>query len=115
MKISLTSAMAQRIAIAQEKINAQYAVAVSALDAIHVRKREIATAVKAGETPPDSFAQEASLRSITPEQLADIVLSKPCPITAADERELKRQRMLLAVAAATTPDAIDAVLAGLTA
>lgn len=113
MKVSLASSMPKRAAAAVEQINAHFAVAANPLDEIHARKREIAIAVKAGTSPPDAFAQEAGLRGVTVEQLADLVLSKPCPVTAADERELNRQKLLLAVAAAKTPAAIDSVLAAL--
>jgi hypothetical protein len=116
MKIALSSNMAKRIDDARDQINAHFvslSAQSAALDAIHMRKREIASEVKPGEAAPDALAQEAALRGITPEQLADLILSKPCPIAAADERELERQRMLLTVESATTPSAIDAVLAAI--
>lgn len=113
MKVSISSSMAKRVTSAVEKINTHFAVAANPIDEIHTRKHEIATSVKAGEPAPDAFAQEATLRELTVEQLADLVLSKPSPIDVSDERELNRQRLLLAVAAARTPADIDAALAGL--
>jgi hypothetical protein len=116
MKVELQSSMTSRIASAQESINAHFAsvgAQSAAIDAIHTRKREIAADVKAGQAAPDAFQQEAELRGVTADDLADLILSKPCPIVAADERELQRQRILLAVEAAKTPADIEAALSAL--
>lgn len=113
MKISLQSSMSKRIDGARDQINAHFAnmsAQSAALDTIHIRKREIAAQVKAGTPAPDSFTQEAALRDISADDLAELILSKDDPIAMSDERELERQKMLLAVEAATTPAAIDEVL-----
>ncbi|EKS29267.1 hypothetical protein [Afipia felis] len=117
MKISLSSSMSTRIDNARDAVNVHFAnisAQSASIDAVHTRKREIAAQVKAGEPAPDAFSQEAELRDITVAELSDIVLAKPCPIAAADARELERQRSLLAVEAAKTPAEIDAALSALT-
>jgi len=79
-------------------------------DAAWARKRDVA---KAGAPYPDAFAQEAALRGLTPTALADLVLSKPDSVAAADARELHRQRVNAAIDAAKMPAELDAILAGL--
>lgn len=116
MKVSLNSSMPKRIADARDQINAHFAnlsAQSAALDSIHMRKREIAAQVKVGDSTPDAFAQEAALRNLSSTDLAELILSKPCPVAAADARELERQRLLLAVETAKTPAEINAVIASL--
>jgi hypothetical protein len=69
-------------------------------DLAHAQKREWA---KSGQL--DKLAPEATLRGIQPEDLATLIISKTD--TAAD-RELRRQTILLRIAAATTPAELDA-------
>lgn len=66
-------------------------------DAAHALKRQVA---KAGAAYPDWFVQEAVLRSISASALAALVLSKTDDLA---ERELSRQRTLLAIEAAKAP------------
>lgn len=74
-------------------------------DMAHRRKREIASAVQAGDEPPAEFTAEADLRGIAPEELASVVLAKP---NAIDQRELARQTILLQIEASNTPADIEA-------
>lgn len=107
--------MPNRIADATAQINSHFAniaAAESHRDLAHRHKRETAAQVMSGVSLSNDhpFAQEASLRGLPPEEMARDVLGKPDNFAA---RELKRQHLLLAVAAAKTPADIDAVLAGL--
>jgi hypothetical protein len=100
---------------AAEQINSNFANIAAAeahRDQAHRHKRETAQRVMSGTALPDDhpFAQEASLRGLPPEELARDVLGKTDNFAA---RELKRQKLLLAVAAAKTPADIDEVLAAL--
>lgn len=72
-------------------------------DMAHAAKRSAAAAVLAGGSALAWFTAEADLRGVTVEALAADIASKP---DNAAERELKRQRLMLAIAAATTPDEI---------
>lgn len=76
----------------------------------HAQKREIATIIAVGgELAEDHpFAAEAALRDLTLLEFARLVLSKPIE---TDTLELARQRHLLAIDAAVTPDEVDAIVA----
>lgn len=78
-------------------------------DAAHTAKRSIANAIAAGGVAPADFAAEAELRGITPAALAAMVLTKPDNVGA---RELSRQKMMMAIAAATTPAELETILKG---
>ena len=98
-------------ASAVDKVNAMFntaAVTMVHRDAAYASKRSIAKAVMAGGAPPAEFATEATLRSMTPTDLATLILSKP-DLTA--RRELARQKMMLKIEQATTLWQVDAVLA----
>ncbi|SFM00792.1 hypothetical protein SAMN03159423_4883 [Bradyrhizobium sp. NFR13] len=69
-------------------------------DHAHFIKRTLAAQIIEGGYVPAEFADEAALRNITPLDLANLINSKP---NEAAQRELNRQRELLAIAAATTP------------
>lgn len=81
-------------------------------DQAHAAKRSTAAAVKAGRVlgDDDPLAAEAKLRSMTVDQFADVILSKP---DSSGQRELERQRHLLAVDAAKTPADIELIQAAL--
>jgi hypothetical protein len=104
-----------QIDAATAQINSHFASIAAAeahRDQAHRHKRATAAQVMSGVALPEDhpFAQEACLRGLPPEELARDVLGKPDHFSA---RELKRQKLLLAVAAAKTPADIDAALAAL--
>lgn len=95
------------------KINERFnAIAATNLHRDHAyrRKREVANAVMRSESldAAHPFAREARMRGISVRELADVVAAKADTI---DQREGERQRLLLEIEAATTPDAITAILA----
>lgn len=103
MKIVLSPMPALRVS-AVARINAHFnSMAQPHVDAAHAAKRKAASA---GVPYPDWFAQEAALRGITADALADLVTSKPDNVAA---RELERQRTLAKVDAAKTPAELDAI------
>jgi hypothetical protein len=65
----------------------------------HAQKRAWAT------TNDERLKPEADLRGITVAELAGLILSKPDDFAA---RELERQRIMLAIDAATTPAKLEA-------
>lgn len=76
-------------------------------DQAHAAKRIVATAILAGGDAPAEFAAEAEMRGITSKSLAEDIVSKP---NEAALRELARQRLLLAIVAATTAEELKVVL-----
>ncbi|ETR75922.1 hypothetical protein X566_20210 [Afipia sp. P52-10] len=78
-------------------------------DHAYRRKREVANAVLRGEQlePKHAFAREAEMRGVTLIDLAAIVAAKP---DAIDEREARRQELLIAIDQAATPDELAAIL-----
>jgi hypothetical protein len=89
---------------ATRAINEKYnAIAASNIhrDASHSWKRVTAASVNAGGIAPAEFSAEADMLSMSVEDFAALIASKP---NAAAQRELERQRELRAIAAATTPD-----------
>ena len=78
-------------------------------DQAHARKRTVAQEVEAGGAPPEAFAAEAEMRGMAVVDFARLVLSKPM---ALDARELERQRMLLAIEAANTPEHLANIVQG---
>lgn len=102
MKIIFSPMPALR-AEATRKVNERYnALAGTNIhrDAAHAHKRAVAASVIAGSAPTAEFAAEAALRNVTPFALAQDIASRP---NEAAQRELDRQRALLAIAAANTP------------
>lgn len=98
---------------AAQQINemfAQLALANAHRDPEHAWKREVATAVLSGTAAPTEFAEEAVLRGLPPEELARDIIAKPNNVAA---RGLRRQRMLLAVAAAKTADELNQIVLGI--
>lgn len=75
----------------------------------HAWKRETAAAVAAGAAldADHPFAGEARLRDLSLAEFAALILSKPA---ASDALELARQRHLLAIEAAQTPDDVAAIV-----
>lgn len=71
------------------------------VDAAHAAKRAVASV---GAPYPDWFTAEAALRGITADALAALVTSKPDNAAA---RELHRQKVMMAIAACTTPAELD--------
>jgi hypothetical protein len=69
-------------------------------DQAHAQKREWA---KSGQL--DKLAPEATLRGMQPNDFATVIASKS---DAAADRELWRQTILLRIAAAQTPEELDA-------
>lgn len=104
MKLTLDPMPALR-AVAITKINAIFnTLAAPHIDAAHAEKRKAAAV---GAPFPDWFIAEATLRRITPDALAALIASKPDNVGA---RELSRQQALAAIAAATTPAELDAIV-----
>ncbi|MGB6080201.1 MAG: hypothetical protein WBF99_12155 [Xanthobacteraceae bacterium] len=79
----------------------------------HRRKADQAAAVLAGAAPAEGFAAEAALRGLAVRNFATLVSSKAGAADDLDAIELRRQRALLAIDAATTPAAIETVLKSL--
>jgi hypothetical protein len=98
--------MPVRRAAAVEKINEHFnALATKEVhrDQAHAAKRTAAATLLAGGAAPAWFTAEAEMRGVSTIAFAIDVAGKP---DNAAERELKRQQLMLAIAAATTPDEI---------
>lgn len=78
-------------------------------DAARQQKRLAAQRLLAGQDVT-SLDVEAAARGISPQQLAQLVLSKPDEL---QDREDNRQRLFAAIAAAKTPQELDAITSGL--
>lgn len=107
--------MAKPRAACVEKVNARFAAMESAAthkERVYIRKREIAASVMEGVRLADDhpFAEEARLRGLPQEEFARDVIYKPDVSSAADARELERQRILLRLAAAKEPEELQQVL-----
>lgn len=76
------------------------------IDHAHGRKRQIATAIMAGDIPDEDhpFAAEAKMRGVNLLDFAQMIANKPCNISA---RELARQQALVAIEQADTPEALN--------
>jgi hypothetical protein len=93
---------------AKDRVNATFArqwQSVGYRLLVHARKREIAATVKAGAAAPEPFAEEAALRGMTCREFADLVLSKSAG-ASVDHAETHRQRVLLMIEAATSPEEV---------
>jgi hypothetical protein len=85
------------------KVNEQFNLIASAevhRDAAHAWKRTVAPSVIAGDEAPAEFAAEAAMLGMSTVDFAQLIASKP---NLAAVRELERQRILLAIAAAQSP------------
>ncbi len=91
--------LAEATRIVNERYNAIAAQNIHR-DAAHAYKRTVAVAILAGGETPTEFAAEAKLRGMTPVALAADIAGRP---NEAAQRELDRQRELIAIAAATKP------------
>lgn len=97
------------------KVNAHFAaleLAAAHKERVYIRKREIAWNIMEGVRLADDhpFVEEARLRGLPQEEFARDVINKPDVSSAADGRELHRQRILLRLAAAKAPDELQQVL-----
>lgn len=100
MKLSIDPMPALRAA-RKDKVNAAFnSTAQSHVAQAHAQKRLWAT------TNDPALQPEADLRGITVAELAAIILAKPD--TFAD-RELQRQKIMMRVDAATTPQELERV------
>lgn len=98
MKISIDPMPALRAA-RKEKVNAAFNMsAQSHVAQAHAQKRVWAM------TNDPALQPEADLRGITVAELSAIILAKP---DAFADRELQRQRIMLAIDAARTPAELD--------
>lgn len=81
-------------------------------DQAHRQKRETAADVLSGEPLPEAhpFAQEAVLRGLTVQAFATDIANRPDNVQI---REIVRQRLMLRIAAASTPAEIDGILANI--
>ena len=79
------------------------------LRAMYVRKAEEARTVLAGGTSP-LITGEAAIRGITPEQMAQLVISAAA--SGGDDLELERMRLNVEIDAASDPAAVVAILRG---
>jgi hypothetical protein len=94
---------------AKDRISARYdAQAKPHRDAAYARKKQIAADVLDGKSAPTDFAQEATLRKITAQQLAQIIAGKPDSIGL---RELARQQEMAAVDA-MSPGQLKKIIGG---
>ena len=112
MKLTLDPMPALR-ATAAVKVNGHFARLAGATmhqESAWRRKREIARDVRSGDAAGMAISEEASLRGLTIQAFADLILAKPDPAQIADTRELGRQTALLAIDAAATPAELDALL-----
>jgi hypothetical protein len=115
MRINLDPMPAARAAMV-DRINAHFAnLAISNMQREQAwrRKREIATAVVAGEDCTFAFAVDAQRAGLDVIAFADFILAKQDPAELADAREEARQQLLHAVAWATSPTELQAIAAGL--
>jgi len=87
------------------------AAAAAMQEAAWTRKRDIARRASSDRT--QNFESEATLRGLSSDEFAALVLSKPDPAQLAGARELRRQTALLAIDAAKTPAELDAIIANL--
>jgi hypothetical protein len=78
-------------------------------DAARQRKRIAAQQLLAGQ-PVTSLDFEASLRRISSEELAQLVLSKPDEL---QDRENNRQQLLIKISTANTPQELDEITNGI--
>lgn len=109
MKISINP-LPDAKANAVLRINAHFANLIDPhRDKAHSRKKELATAVIAGDGTTDEFCDEAKLRGLTVIEFAKLILSKS---DGFDGRELQRQQMLIAVEKAKSPAEINVILGG---
>lgn len=93
----------------KERVNANFStmfVADSHRHAAHARKREVASLVIGGGTPPEAFQKEADMRGLSVVDLAKLILSKECDL---DRMELHRQKVLANIDAAQTVDELEKV------
>ena len=98
MKLVLDPMPAARKA-RKDKVNAAFDTGAQAhIAQAHAIKRAWA------ETQDERLRPEADLRGVTVAELAALILSKPDTFAA---RELHRQRIMLAIEAAQTPDELD--------
>lgn len=108
MKINLDPLPNLRLA-AEDKINQHFnEISKTFLhrDKAHASKRAIAESVVNGGASTDEFVEEATLRGLSPLDLAKLILSKPDTLAA---RELQRQKLMIAIQSAGTPEALDAL------
>lgn len=103
MKLMIDPMPAKRQA-RKDKVNAAFnALAASHVAQAHAAKRRWA------ETLDERLKPEADLRGITLEELAALILSKPDVFA---ERELERQKIMMAIEATQTPDELDNLSVG---
>jgi hypothetical protein len=85
----------------KEAVNRNFATLANAhVDQAHALKKQWAT------SDLDRLQDEATLRGITKEQLAEIILTKSDAVAA---RELERQKIMIQIDAATTPAELAAI------
>jgi hypothetical protein len=76
-------------------------------DQAHRLKRDIATSVLNGGAATAEFAEEARLRGLSVQTFATLIASKPDLVA---QRELTRQKTLLAMQVASTPAMVQELL-----
>ena len=99
--------LAQLVKRAERRIN--FHCTVTAQDAAHDRKRQLAHAVASGQLPSAEFARAAEIEGLTPAALAAVILAKPDVLIARDN---DRRALVVRVRAAKTAAEIAAILAG---
>jgi hypothetical protein len=77
-------------------------------DQAHMRKREVARWAVDGQSVPPEFEEEAALRGMTTLAFAQDILARAA--SEIDARELRRQKLHMAIEAAATPAEIDVIM-----
>jgi hypothetical protein len=109
MKINL-SPMIKLRAEATERVNQyfnSFALNEAHRSLAYRRKIEIASSVVSGGAAPAAFTEEAKLRGIVVEALAQLVLSKR---SAVDDRELDRQKTMILIDQAKSAEGLAEVV-----
>lgn len=100
MKLTIDPMPALR-ASRKERVNANFnSLANMHVEQAHAQKRLWAA------TQDDRLKPEADLRGITVAELSAMILAKPDVVA---ERELRRQRIMMAIEAAKTPAELDSI------
>ena len=77
------------------------------MDMVHGRKRAMAEQVLAGSTPSNAFVKAAEIEGMTPQVLAQLIVSKPDTLM---NKENNRRALIVKLRQATTGAELDQIL-----